>query len=540
VPTPSANSALAAAQRIAARTLRNPLKISGAHAASELHWSIVMARRASSLLRSGLLALSCLFAALGAASCADNQGESAEAGYDLGSAREDLTQKCGADKYNGPQGADVSSWQGSSFNWSGAGVTFGYARISDGTGFVDPDFDINWAAMKAKGILRGAYQYFEPGQNATTQANMMVQKVGKLGDGDMPCMIDVEATGGQSAATIASKVKTWLGIVEAGTGKKPVIYTGAYFWQDNVKDTTFGGYPLWIAAYGPSCPSLPAGWSNWKMWQYCDGQKQYCTNGSGFDRDVFNGTKADLQAFAGGTASPSYGAAYVDQSFPLATTALKMKTGESITASITLKNVGTKAWDSKTRLGTTKPRDRASAFADSSWIGPNRPAGVTGTVAPGGTFKFQFTLHAPDKPGTYYEYFGVVEEGVAWFSDPGQDGPPDDQLEAQIEVVQGDGGSSGTGGSGGTGGGETAGAPSVGGQPGSGGSGGSGASVSSVGGHSGNSATPSGSSEQSKTFADNSGGCSIGARGRSDVAPFALLLVFGLLSRRRRRATAAS
>ena len=32
--------------------------------------------------------------------------------------------------------------------------------------------------MKAAGILRGAYQYFEPGQDATTQANLMVSKVG--------------------------------------------------------------------------------------------------------------------------------------------------------------------------------------------------------------------------------------------------------------------------------------------------------------------------------------------------------------------------
>ena len=57
---------------------------------------------------------------------------------------------------------------------------------------------------------------------------------------------------------------------------------------------------------------------------------------------------------------------------------------------------------------------------------------MTGTVAPGGTFKFSFNFHAPAKPGTYDEFFGVVEEGVAWFSDPGQGGPPDNQIEAQI------------------------------------------------------------------------------------------------------------
>ena len=32
----------------------------------------------------------------------------------------------------------------------------------------------------------------------------------------------------------------------------------------------------------------------------------------------------------------------------------------------------------------------------------------------------------------YDEFFGVVEEGVAWFSDPGQGGPPDNDLEVKI------------------------------------------------------------------------------------------------------------
>jgi protein-S-isoprenylcysteine O-methyltransferase Ste14 len=62
-------------------------------------------------------------------------------------------------------------------------------------------------------------------------------------------MIDVEATGGQSGATIAAKVRHWLQIVEKGTGRRPIIYTGSYFWQDHVGDTSFGSYPIWIAAY---------------------------------------------------------------------------------------------------------------------------------------------------------------------------------------------------------------------------------------------------------------------------------------------------
>ena len=73
-------------------------------------------------------------------------------------------------------------------------------------------------------------------------------------------------------------------------------------------------------------------------------------------------------------------------------------------------------------------------FADSSWIADNRPAAVEGTVAPGATYKFTFNL-AATKAGTYDEFFGVVEEGVAWFSDSGQGGPPDNDLEVKIVVA---------------------------------------------------------------------------------------------------------
>ena len=206
---------------------------------------------------------------------------------------EAVTTICGAPP-NGPiQGRDVSIYQGN-FDWNAqkaAGVVFGYARMGNGVNIVDTQFTNNWSKMKAAGILRGAYQFFEPAQDEVAQANLMIQAVGQLGEGDLPCMIDVEATGGQSKTTIASKIAHWLQLVEAGTGKPPIIYSGSYFWQDNVGSTAFGKTPFWIADYGPSCPLMPAGWTTWTFWQYSDG------NGS-LDHDVFNGTMAQLQQLA--------------------------------------------------------------------------------------------------------------------------------------------------------------------------------------------------------------------------------------------------
>jgi Phage tail lysozyme/Ig-like domain from next to BRCA1 gene len=144
------------------------------------------------------------------------------------------------------------------------------------------------------------------------------------------------------------------------------------------------------------------------------------------------------QAVLAAYGSVDYAAQFVSQSFPFASTTLTMTAGQVIPSYIQLKNTGVKAWDSNTRIGTTQPRDRTSAFADSTWIAPNRPSAVKGTVAPGDTYKFTFDLAAPDKPGTYDEFFGVVEDGVAWFSDNGQGGPPDNQLEVKVLVVPSD------------------------------------------------------------------------------------------------------
>jgi hypothetical protein len=145
----------------------------------------------------------------------------------------------------------------------------------------------------------------------------------------------------------------------------------------------------------------------------------------------------------GSTPPPQWGATYVSQTWPPATTALTLKCGQRVSASLVLTNTGTQEWNSSTTLATTMARGRASIFAGSDWVAPDRPASIHGTVAPGANGTFSFSFNGPTgascAPGQYKEYFGVVQEGVAWFSDAGQGGPPDDQIEALIELVADDG-----------------------------------------------------------------------------------------------------
>jgi hypothetical protein len=133
---------------------------------------------------------------------------------------------------------------------------------------------------------------------------------------------------------------------------------------------------------------------------------------------------------------PFYAAEYIDQSFPLATTALKMVEGQVIASYIEFKNVGGTPWTSSTQLGTTAPRNRTSPFADGAWLAPDRASSMTAKapIKPAGSYKFLFDLQAPQTPGTYFEHFGLVD-GNVWFGDPGQGGPPDNDIEVQILVV---------------------------------------------------------------------------------------------------------
>ena len=90
-------------------------------------------------------------------------------------------------------GIDVYSSQGT-INWSAvaaAGEAFAIARAADGT-FVDPTFQQNWQGIASAGMIRGAYQFFEPGQNVDTQAALFLSTVGGFGPGDLPPVLDVE------------------------------------------------------------------------------------------------------------------------------------------------------------------------------------------------------------------------------------------------------------------------------------------------------------------------------------------------------------
>jgi lysozyme len=149
--------------------------------------------------------------------------------------------------------------------------------------------------MKAAGLLRGAYHFYEPADDPVAQAEHFLSTV-SLASGDLPPVLDVE-TLGASAAELWSGVATWLQTVQTATGRQPLLYIAPGFWNESSPDLALASYPLWLADYAAQ-PTLPNGWTTWHFWQHSEtGSVPGVSNA--VDLDLFNGTLFQLQEWLG-------------------------------------------------------------------------------------------------------------------------------------------------------------------------------------------------------------------------------------------------
>ena len=128
------------------------------------------------------------------------------------------------------------------------------------------------------------------------------------------------------------------------------------------------------------------------------------------------------------------GAAFVAESYTAELTA-----GDEAVVWLDYQNLGATTWSPETVfVGTTGPRDRASAFfADGNWVSPSRPSGADlPDGAPGAVGRFSWVMRAPevDAVTTFTESFGLVTGDGLWF------GPADDAVTWTIRVLPRGGG----------------------------------------------------------------------------------------------------
>lgn len=194
-------------------------------------------------------------------------------------------------------GIDVSRYQ-SKINWEevikmrdkGQRISFAIVKCTEGSTIIDPFFKKNWRNMKEQNLLRGSYLYFHPNRKAKEQAEFFIKHT-SLSEGDLPPVIDIEESHGMSAGKIKTALKECIGALEKKYNTKPIIYTGADFYESYL-GSEFDEYPLWVAHYEQ--PVAPRIKRKWTMWQHnCKGR----VNGikGEVDFNVVNGNLAVLQ-----------------------------------------------------------------------------------------------------------------------------------------------------------------------------------------------------------------------------------------------------
>ena len=201
------------------------------------------------------------------------------------------------------RGIDVSHFQGN-IDWgrvAADGVQFAFTKATDGRTYVDPTFHQNWNRMRQAGLIRGVYHFLRPGLSAKSQADHFLNETKSIIESaDFPPVLDVEDGKGISQSQLAAKVREWLSIVESAIRRKPIIYCSPGIWNSEV-GRDFSEYPVWVAHYtSKPNPTLPIGWTNWKIWQFTDKGRVAGINGD-VDLDRFNGSMKQLKAFIAST-----------------------------------------------------------------------------------------------------------------------------------------------------------------------------------------------------------------------------------------------
>ncbi|MFJ4712729.1 GH25 family lysozyme [Streptomyces sp. NPDC088785] len=204
------------------------------------------------------------------------------------------------------RGIDVSAHQGPQ-DWAEHkrdGVTFAFAKASEGQHSKDSRFATHIAGAKAAGLVVGGYHFAWPNQSAAAEAaNYIAAVKGHAGPGfvhwlDLERYSDGRNYRGRSAAQIKAWAAAWIAAVEQAFPRQRVgIYTSA---ADLAAGHVPSGVPLWYPAYpGNSVDTYaeaekraqpkPSGRSP-VFWQFV---------GSPLDRSVCYMSATDLRLWAG-------------------------------------------------------------------------------------------------------------------------------------------------------------------------------------------------------------------------------------------------
>jgi lysozyme len=224
-------------------------------------------------------------------------------------------------------GIDISVWQDNNSTpqmvdfkkAKSAGASFVFMKASQGLA-MDQDFVMNWQNAGTAGILRGLYHFLDlknkpAGKTANDwaidQAVFYWGIVKNLTNMNFIPVCDFEDSGNLPPNFVLQALSHFLESFFALSGKRCIIYTRNTIWNVyGSPDVYWQQYPLWVAQYYyqtvPANPTLVKPFTKWTFWQFTDkgDGKAYGCESSQVDLNYFNGTVADLNAYANVSVTP--------------------------------------------------------------------------------------------------------------------------------------------------------------------------------------------------------------------------------------------
>jgi GH25 family lysozyme M1 (1,4-beta-N-acetylmuramidase) len=180
------------------------------------------------------------------------------------------------------RGIDISAYQhtGPPIEWRllfRMGIRFVGIKVSEGTYYANPYYGADARAAAQAGLAVLPYAFADPARaSGAATASFALSRAGRA-RGRLPLVVDLENDPYQQHADCYGVgIPAMLGWIAgfsatagALTGRRPVIYTTAAWWQECTGNTgKFRGDPLWLAAFDGTPPAPPSPWRRWTFLQY--------------------------------------------------------------------------------------------------------------------------------------------------------------------------------------------------------------------------------------------------------------------------------
>ena len=254
-----------------------------------------------SRLAGGLVALAMLAGCGGGAHMQSTSAARSVAAPTFGDARPVIWPGHAPQAYS-VHGIDVSKYQ-RPIDWSTAranGVSFAFIKATEGGDRLDPGFAGHWRGAGEAGVLRGAYHFYYFCTPAEVQARWFIQNVPKE-RGMLPPVIDLEWNPQSPTCTyrpppevVRAEAQTFMDILEAHYGQRPVIYTDPAFFARN-ELMRFAGEEVWLRSTAAH-PTDRYGVAGWTFWQYSATGLVPGAQGE-IDLNAFGGSQAEWAAW---------------------------------------------------------------------------------------------------------------------------------------------------------------------------------------------------------------------------------------------------